>query len=135
MDTLSPQERSQRMGLVRSKDTKPEITIRKLIYSLGYRYRLHVRRLPGNPDIVFFSRRSVVFVHGCFWHRHPGCKNARLPKSRQDFWKPKLDANRERDLRHQRELRRLGWEYLVIWECEVRDLASIEARIVRFLEG
>ncbi len=132
-DPLSPQERSARMGLVRHRDTKPELAIRRLLHGMGYRYRLHSRRLPGHPDLVFSSRRKVVFVHGCFWHRHPGCSLARLPKTRKGFWVPKLEANRARDIRTRAKLTRLGWRSLVIWECEVRDTARIRARAQRFL--
>jgi len=134
MDTLTPDQRSERMGRIRSKDTKPELRVRRLVHSLGYRYRLHRSDLPGKPDLVFPSRQKVVFVHGCFWHRHAGCPNTRLPKSNLDFWKPKLEANRKRDIKHKRQLTRLGWQYLVIWECEVRDMEALAARIVGFLE-
>jgi DNA mismatch endonuclease (patch repair protein) len=134
MDTLSSSERSKQMGLVRSKDTKPEIAVRRLVHSLGYRYRLHVRKLPGSPDLVFSGRRKVIFVHGCFWHRHPRCKNTRLPKSRVEFWETKLRSNRERDLKNQRKLRRLGWRYLVLWECQIRDTDTLTEQVVDFLE-
>ncbi|NLX54637.1 MAG: DNA mismatch endonuclease Vsr [Planctomycetaceae bacterium] len=134
MDTLTRQQRSERMGRVRSKDTKPEMRVRRLVFSAGYRYRLHQRGLPGTPDLVFPGRRKVIFVHGCFWHRHAGCKNARWPKSRLDFWRPKLEANRRRDIKHKKQLTRQGWDYLVIWECEVRD-DDLEQRIVEFLQG
>lgn len=134
MDTLTQDQRSERMSRVRSKDTKPEMHVRRLAHSLGYRYRLHRRDLPGTPDLVFPSRRKVIFVHGCFWHRHAGCPNTRWPKSKLDFWKPKLEANKKRDIKHKRQLTRLGWRYLVVWECEVRD-DSLDKRIVEFLEG
>ncbi|HBI46414.1 MAG TPA: very short patch repair endonuclease, partial [Planctomycetales bacterium] len=98
MDSLSPEERSERMSRVRNKDTKPELVVRRLVHSLGYRYRLHSGRLPGRPDIVFAGRKKVVFVHGCFWHRHRGCALCRMPKSRLDFWAPKLEGNRRRDI-------------------------------------
>jgi len=134
MDTLTPAQRSERMSRVRSKDTKPELTVRRLVHSLGYRYRLHGRKLPGNPDLVFASRRKVIFVHGCFWHRHPRCRNTRLPKSRLDFWRPKLESNRKRDLKNQRKLRRLGWRYLVVWECQTKNMERLSERIIDFLE-
>ena len=100
MDTLSKAQRSERMSRVRGKDTKPELLVRRLVHGMGYRYRLHRRDLPGTPDLVFPGRRKVIFVHGCFWHRHPdpACKLARLPKSRTDFWLPKLEGNRARDI-------------------------------------
>lgn len=100
---------------------------------MGYRYRLHERQLPGKPDLVFSRRRMAIFVHGCFWHRHPECKLARLPKSRRDFWIPKLEGNRERDLRNQKELRNLGWAVHIVWECEVRDTETLRKRLKSFL--
>lgn len=133
LDPLSPRERSARMGLVRHRDTKPELAIRRLVHGMGYRYRLHARRLPGRPDLVFASRRKVIFVHGCFWHRHAGCSLARLPKTRTEFWVPKLEANRVRDIRTRAKLSALGWRSLVIWECEIRDLARVRLRAQRFL--
>lgn len=124
--------RSAQMALVRSRDTKPEMRVRKALHAAGLRYRLHDRRLPGAPDLVFPSRRIVVFVHGCFWHCHPGCSAARMPKSRLEFWKPKLAGNVERDRRTQDELQALGWTVLVIWECETKSndaLRRLERRI------
>jgi DNA mismatch endonuclease (patch repair protein) len=136
-DTLTPRERSERMSRVRGRDTKPEMIVRRLAHELGYRYRLHVAGLPGRPDLVFSSRRGVIFVHGCFWHRHPEptCKLARLPKSRLDFWQPKLEANRVRDTLNQQRLAALGWRSLIVWECETGDRASLAARITSFLGG
>ena len=136
-DTLTPAARSQRMARIRGKDTKPEMIVRRLTHGMGYRYRLHDRRLPGAPDLVFPGRRKVIFVHGCFWHRHPdpNCKLARMPKSRLDFWQPKLDANRERDLRTATNLTMDGWEQLVIWECQCRRPDELANRIRAFLEG
>lgn len=135
-DTLTPTERSERMSRVRNKDTKPELKVRRLTHGLGYRYRLHRKDLPGKPDLVFPSRRKVIFVHGCFWHRHPDpdCKLARLPKSRLDFWVPKLEANRERDERNLKLLVENGWEPLVIWECQTRNMVEVERRVRAFLE-
>ena len=114
MDTLTPEQRSERMGRVRNKDTKPELEVRRLVHSLGYRYRLHSGKLPGRPDLVFVSRRKVIFVHGCFWHRQQGCPQCRLPKSRLRFWKPKLIASRERDEANQEKLNLLGWDFLIV---------------------
>jgi len=134
-DTLSTQERSERMGRVRGKDTKPEMLVRRLIHSLGYRYRLHSRKLPGQPDLVFSGRRKIIFVHGCFWHRHDkSCPLTRWPKSRLDFWKPKLEQNRQRDLMNQKKLSELGWRFLVIWECQINDREMLAQRLVQFLE-
>lgn len=135
MDTLTPRERSARMALVRGKDTKPELLVRRLVHGLGYRYRLHRRDLPGTPDLVFPGRGKVIMVHGCFWHRHEGCALARLPKSRGDFWLPKLTTNAERDARNTRALRRLGWGVMTIWECQLRDTAALASRIRRFLDA
>ncbi|MBA3526878.1 MAG: DNA mismatch endonuclease Vsr [Sphingomonas sp.] len=134
-DSLSITERSVRMALVRNRDTKPEILVRKLLHKMGFRYRLHDRRLPGSPDLVFRPRRKVMFVHGCFWHRHPDprCKLARMPKSRVDFWAPKLEGNRERDLRHQSELDALGWRYLIVWECELAHREQLQNKMIAFL--
>jgi len=136
MDTLTPSERSERMGRVRSKDTKPEMVVRRLIHSLGFRYRLHRTDLPGKPDLVFSSRRKVIFVHGCFWHRHgPTCPLTRLPKSRLDFWQSKLDKNRIRDGENFRLLRDAGWDILVLWECELGGMDTLKARITTFLDS
>lgn len=135
-DNLSPLERSARMARVRGKDTKPELRVRRMVHRMGYRYRLHLSSLPGSPDLVFGPRRKVVFVHGCFWHRHaaPDCKLARLPKSRLDFWLPKLEANKERDDRNAFELRKLGWDVLVIWECQTRNDDTMARLITEFLD-
>jgi DNA mismatch endonuclease (patch repair protein) len=134
-DTLNKKERSARMALVRGKDTKPELVVRRLVHGMGYRYRLHSASLPGKPDLVFPGRRKVIFVHGCFWHRHPSssCKLARMPKSRLEFWLPKLEGNRLRDERNQRELKKQGWKVLSIWECQIVNLASLSNRIRSFL--
>jgi DNA mismatch endonuclease (patch repair protein) len=137
VDTLSPEERSERMSRVRGKDTGPEWAVRQLVHSMGYRYRLHARDLPGRPDLVFRKRRKVIFIHGCFWHRHPaaGCALARLPKSRLDFWLPKLEGNRERDERNRRALVKAGWKVLTIWECELNNAKRLRAAIRRFLDA
>lgn len=134
VDTLTTEERSKRMSLIRNKDTKPEMVVRRLIHGMGYRYRLHNARLPGKPDLVFPSRRKVIFVHGCFWHRHEGCHLARLPKSNLDFWLPKLEENRRRDEKHIRELLESGWDCMTIWECELRNIDLLANRIRAFLQ-
>ena len=134
MDTLSKRERSARMGLVKSKNTSPEMIVRAFVHGLGFRYRLHDAKLPGRPDLVFASRRKVIFVHGCFWHRHNRCSLARLPKSRQEFWLPKLENNKARDAVNLRALTRLGWTSMVIWECELRDPIRAMIKTLVFLE-
>ncbi|MFY9744443.1 MAG: DNA mismatch endonuclease Vsr [Candidatus Sulfotelmatobacter sp.] len=131
MDILSRSARSVRMGLIRSRDTKPEMAVRRLVYGLGYRFRLHGKNLPGRPDLVFRSRLKVIFVHGCFWHMHRNC--GRQPKSRLTYWKPKLQRNAERDKIVRRELNRNGWRSLVIWECQI-GRTVVERRIRRFLD-
>lgn len=135
MDTLTPEERSHRMSLVRDRDTKPEMRVRRLVHRLGYRYRLRRRDLPGKPDLVFGPRRKVIFVHGCFWHRHPDpdCPFARVPKSKLDFWLPKLEGNRARDARNNEKLSQMGWDVLEVWECQTKDMIELEKRIREFL--
>jgi DNA mismatch endonuclease (patch repair protein) len=135
MDTLSKAARSERMSRIRNKNTGPELQVRKLIHSLGYRYRLHKKGLPGRPDLVFPVRRTAVFVHGCFFHRHPdpSCQLARLPKSRLDFWLPKLEGNRARDERNIHLLNELGWRVLIVWECELKHKVELQRRISHFL--
>jgi DNA mismatch endonuclease (patch repair protein) len=134
-DTLTKEERSIRMSLIRGKGTGPEMTVRRIVHGLGYRYRLHGRKLPGKPDLVFGKRKKVVFVHGCFWHRHSdsNCKLARVPKTRLDFWIPKLNGNRDRDVRNRRLLEADGWGILVIWECELVDKNALSRKIEAFL--
>ncbi len=130
---MTRKERSERMSRVRGRDTKPEMKVRRLLHEMGYRYRLHAGDLPGKPDIVFRSRGKVIFVHGCFWHRHQDCKLARIPKSRHDFWVPKLEGNRARDIRNQAALRENGWSYLVIWECELSNANELRRRVAEYL--
>lgn len=132
-DTLSPPERSERMSRIRNKNSDPEMKLRRLIHSMGFRYRLHVKGLPGTPDLVFPSRRAIIFMHGCFWHRHEGCKLARLPKSKLDYWQPKLEANKTRDLMQQQQLRDLGWRLLVVWECEMVYTERVATIVRNFL--
>jgi len=109
--------------------------LRRLVHGMGFRYRLHVKELPGKPDLVFPSKHAVIFMHGCFWHRHEGCKLARLPKSKLEFWKTKLEANQNRDLIHQRQLEDLGWRVLVVWECEMGDRDHVSMIVRGFLCG
>jgi DNA mismatch endonuclease, patch repair protein len=122
--------RSAQMAKVKNRDTKPEMRVRRALHAAGLRYRLHAKDLPGKPDIVLRSRRIAIFVHGCFWHRHPdpACKLARMPKSRVDFWEPKLEGNRERDLRNETALRDAGWDVRILWECDLSK-TSIDALV------
>lgn len=132
-DTLSPSARSALMSRIRGKDTKPEILVRSLLHRMGLRFRLHRRDLPGSPDIVLPRHGAVVFVHGCFWHRHPRCKGATTPKWRVKFWRDKFAGNVERDKRNRRDLRRLGWKVLVVWECEMKKPQKLESKLGKFL--
>lgn len=135
LDTLNVEQRSVRMGLVRDRDTRPELLVRRMAHGLGFRYRLRGCGLPGRPDLVFRRHKSVIFVHGCFWHRHPGCGLARFPKSpeRAEFWRRKLLENARRDRRNLRTLRHTGWRVLVVWECQTRSSAILSLRLLRFL--
>jgi DNA mismatch endonuclease (patch repair protein) len=127
-------DRSEKMRRIRSKDTAPEFIVRRLVFSMGYRYRLHRADLPGKPDLVFPARRKVIFVHGCFWHQHNGCKIAGLPRSNKEYWLPKLARNTARDSKHQRSLHALGWKCLTIWECETKgNEERLVRRIAKFL--
>jgi DNA mismatch endonuclease (patch repair protein) len=123
------------MSRVRSKNSRPEMLVRRLVFAAGYRYRLHDKKLPGCPDLVFRGRAKIIFVHGCFWHRHEGCVLARTPKSRLDFWKPKLEANKQRDARNKKQLQRAGWKVLTIWECETKDTERLKRKLRRFLDA
>ena len=126
--------RSALMARIRGRDTAPEIAVRRLLYKHGYRYRLHARDLPGRPDIVFRGRRKVIFVHGCFWHQHKGCRHATIPKTRTAYWSRKFEGNRARDTAALQELTRMGWAALVVWECATRELGALAGRLVDFLE-
>lgn len=129
MDALAISERMRRVA---SKDTKPELFVRRLVFSMGYRYRLHTRKLPGAPDLVFPSRRKVIFIHGCFWHRHRGCRRATFPATNVDAWRTKFDATIKRDKRNRRRLTSSGWQYQVIWECSLKE-TDLADRIRDFL--
>ncbi len=135
METISRGHRRENMRRIRGKDTKVEVLVRHLTHSLGYRYRLHSKALPGKPDMVFPARRKTVFVHGCFWHQHddPDCKITRVPKSNLSYWVPKLERTKIRDFYNQEALRGLGWDVLVIWECESYQQENLAARIKDFL--
>ena len=134
-DNLSAERRSANMRRIRSKDTRPEIALRRLIHGLGYRFRLHRTNLPGKPDIVFPSRRKVIFVHGCFWHQHQGCREGRAPGSRLEYWGPKLRRNQERDAASQVSLKGQGWRCLTVWECELENATAVERKVRQFLGG
>ncbi|WP_127651336.1 very short patch repair endonuclease [Pseudomonas koreensis] len=133
-DIVSPEHRSKMMSMIKSKNTKPEMIVRSMCHELGFRYRLHRKDLPGSPDLVFPKHRLCIFVHGCFWHRHPGCKYAYTPKSRPDFWLPKLAKNVERDLQVQERLKALGWKVVIVWECHTKDREILHNEI-RFAFG
>ena len=133
MDTLTKAQRSERMSRIRSKDTRPELAVRQALFALGYRYQLHRRDLPGKPDIVFATRKKALFVHGCFWHAHEGCKVANLPKSRTKFWQAKFQRNVERDKLNKRALRRMGWSSLTVWECEIKRPDRVLKRVIGYL--
>jgi DNA mismatch endonuclease (patch repair protein) len=129
MDHLPADQRSKLMSLVRNKDTTPELAVRRAAHSLGLRFRLHRRGLPGSPDIVFPRWKTAILVHGCFWHQHPGCKRATIPQSRTEFWKAKLARNVERDEATFAALKDLGWRAEIIWECEVKEASALEKRL------
>lgn len=126
---------SQRMARIRKTDTKPELIVRRLAHRLGFRFRLYRRDLPGNPDLTFPGRKKVIFVHGCFWHRHDCRHGQKLPNSKPDYWAPKLARNAERDRINAQKLHALGWKLLVLWECELTDTHKLERRMTRFLNG
>ena len=134
MDIWSKEKRSQVMSHIHSKDTKPEMAVRSLLHKMGYRFRLHKRELPGCPDIVLPKYNSVIFVHGCFWHLHQGCRDGTVPKTQHEKWKLKLERNVERDKLHYDELQKMGWKVLVIWECEIeKQLNTVKEKIMDFL--
>lgn len=141
-DKITPEHRSANMRAIRSKNMKPEMLVRTIVYGMGFRYRLHKKELPGKPDLSFPSKRKVIFVHGCFWHQHESrsgdaaafkCKIARVPKSNIDYWKPKLERNKSRDKKHIRELKASGWKVLLVWECETKNSVVLEKKLRSFL--
>lgn len=135
MDRLTPQRRSWLMSRVKSKDTTVEMVVRRLVFAMGYRYRLHDKNLPGTPDLVFKSRKKVIFVNGCFWHGHEGCNKARLPKHRTDFWRDKMQRNRQRDCENISLLKQSGWKVLVLWQCELKNIEDLNRRLHEFIEN
>ncbi len=133
VDTISKQERSATMAKVRSKDTKPEIRVRSLLFKMGYRFRVCCKKLPGKPDIVLKKYKSVIFVHGCFWHGHNNCKSARIPKSNVEFWENKINRNKERFDEVKFLLESQNWNVLIIWECETKNTEALKLKIQSFL--
>ncbi len=132
-DGFTPQQRSAHMGRIRRADTKPEWLVRRLLHRLGYRFRLQWKAAPGRPDVAFPGRRKIIFVHGCFWHQHEGCRLSHVPATRRDFWEAKFARNQVRDARDLARAEAEGWQPLVVWECETRDLGALEPRLVAFL--
>ncbi len=127
------EQRSRNMSAIKSKNTKPEIAVRKLLHSMGYRFRLHRKDLPGSPDIVLPKYKTVIFVHGCFWHRHQNCKYASNPKTRREFWEKKFKENIERDKKNQEKLKNLGWKTKIVWECEIKKQDKLIKKLEDFL--
>lgn len=134
MDKLNAERRSANMRRIRSTDTNPELALRRLIHRLGYRFRLHRKDLPGRPDIVFPGLRKVIFMHGCFWHQHRGCREGRIPATRKDYWGPKLTRNRTRDTVNKTLLEEQGWKVHVVWECELKDASKVKRSVRQFLQ-
>ena len=135
MDRLSPEQRSENMRRIRCQDTSPEITVRRLVHRMGFRYRLHVHALPGRPDMVFPRLMKIIQVQGCFWHQHSSCPQAHIPKTRIQYWRPKLKKNKRRDGENEKKLRAAGWDVLTIWECEIKGLTAVTRRIDGFLSA
>ena len=133
MDIVSPEKRSRMMAGIKGKNTRPELVVRKLVHGMGFRYRLHRKDLPGSPDLVFPRLKKVIFVHGCFWHRHAGCRFAYTPKSNAQFWLDKLEGNIRRDGQAVMALDTLDWQVLIVWECEVSDLPALNRKVSSFL--
>ena len=134
-DRISPEHRSWNMSRIKNRDTKPELIVRSLLHRMGYRFRLHRKDLPGKPDIVLPKYKTVIFVHGCFWHRHKDCSFAYIPKSRLDFWKAKFTATQKRDARALKELQCMGWNVLIVWECELKYVSQIAQRLDESLQS
>ena len=133
MDRLSKEERSLNMSKIKSKDTLPEIRLRKALWRIGYRYRLHYKSLPGKPDIVIPKYKIVIFVHGCFWHRHKNCIEASRPKTNSEYWETKINKNIERDKKHQKEIKKMGYKVIIIWECMVKKIVEENIKLLERL--
>lgn len=140
MDCLTPEQRRQCMSAVHNKNTRPELTVRKYLFACGFRYRLNCTQLPGRPDIVLRKYRTVIFVNGCFWHGHEGCRRSTLPRTNAEFWREKIGQNKERDVRNMSELKRMGWNCIIVWQCELepavreQTLSSLVSTL-RHIEG
>lgn len=134
MDRIDKKRRSWNMGRIKGRDTAPEVQVRSILHRAGYRFRLHRKDLPGRPDIVLSKHQTVVFVHGCFWHRHRGCPNCSTPKSNAEFWEAKFSGNIKRDKQNIAKLEKSGWHVIVVWECELRDLEHLEKRLLTFFD-
>jgi DNA mismatch endonuclease, patch repair protein len=134
VDRISKQHRSWNMSRIKSRNTSPELIVRSLIHRLGYRFRLHSKKLPGKPDIVLSRLKTVIFVHGCFWHRHKNCRLCYTPKTRRSFWLPKFESNVVRDAEKARQLRKLGWRVRIIWECQTTSETQLQRRVERLLK-
>jgi DNA mismatch endonuclease, patch repair protein len=132
-DVFTRKHRSVIMSRIKGANTKPEIVVRSIVHSLGYRFRLHNKQLPGKPDLVLPRHKKIIFVNGCFWHGHAGCPRAALPSSNVEFWNAKISGNRIRDLSVKRKLKRMGWKVLVIWQCRTRDLEKLRCELQQFL--
>jgi DNA mismatch endonuclease (patch repair protein) len=132
-DFQASKERSRIMRAIKSKDTTPEMVVRRLIFSKGFRFRLHDKTLPGKPDIIFKSMKKIIFVHGCFWHGHDCKRGARIPKKNREYWTEKIRKNVARDSNYLVELKKLGWDTMIIWECELKDIRAIESNLMKFL--
>jgi DNA mismatch endonuclease (patch repair protein) len=132
VDKLTPEHRSWNMSRIKSSNTKPELIVRSILHRMGFRFRLHRKDIPGKPDIVLPKYKTVIFVHGCFWHRHEGCKYAYTPKSRVDFWEAKFSSNIKRDIKVKKQLDELNWNIFVIWECELSDINSLRKKIQKY---
>lgn len=134
MDTFTPSQRSKVMRRVKSENTKPEMVVRRLVYAMGRRYRLHDKSLPGKPDMVFKGAKKIIFVHGCFWHWHDCPRGRRMPKSHTEYWEAKIRRNIERDREHQRQLEEMGYDVLVVWECQTKDIETLREKLRIFLK-
>jgi DNA mismatch endonuclease (patch repair protein) len=129
VDVFNSEKRSKIMASVKNKNTRPELTVRKILHSMGYRFRLHRKDLPGTPDIVLPKYRKVIFVHGCFWHGHDSCPRARLPETNRDFWEKKINKNKIRDEANIQKLLSLGWDPIIVWNCEIKDVNKLKSKL------